>query len=212
MCVCVCGGGGEVTASPAAAAAAQHLVWQAWCCVCVCGGGEVTASPAAAAQHLVWQACAVCVCVCVVGGEVTASPAAAAAAQHLVWQAWLGNRVGRASAFPAEAMLTAARSDTHRPHWGGLDTIKLTTHYACLNKKQCQISNIKSYLDQYFNKKKIIFVFLYIVWFVFQRLTQNCLCMYLFSYLSVCLYFIMCYFVVYVFINFCALKRSRTSN
>ncbi len=60
---------------------------------------------------------------------MTASPAAAAAAQHLVWQAWLGNRVGRASAFPAaEAMLTAARSDAHRPHWGGLDTIKLTKH------------------------------------------------------------------------------------
>ncbi len=64
----------------------------------------------------------VCVCVCVVGGEVTA-------AQHLVCQAWLGNRVGRASAFSAaEAMLSVARSDAHRPHWGGLDTIKLTTH------------------------------------------------------------------------------------
>lgn len=65
--------------------------------------------------------CLVCVCV-VVGGEVTA-------AQHLVCQAWLGNRVGRASAFSAaEAMLSVARSDAHRPHWGGLDTIKLTTH------------------------------------------------------------------------------------
>lgn len=73
-----------------------------------------------------------------------------AAAQHLVCQAWLGNKVGRALAFPAvEAMLTAARSDAHRPHWGGLETIKLTAHKMPetnrTNKNKCQKANIKSY-------------------------------------------------------------------
>jgi len=79
--------------------------------------------------------------VCVCGGGV-------AAAQHLVCQAWLGNKVGRALAFPAvEAMHTAARrSDAHRLHWG--ETIKLTAHKMPeLTQHECQTANIKSYLD-----------------------------------------------------------------
>lgn len=87
-----------------------------------------------------------------------------AAAQHLVCQAWLGNKVGRASAFPAvEAMLTAARSDAHRPHWGGLETIKLT---ACkmpeltkMNVKK-QISNHTGLVLRFFN-----IAFLYCLYF-----------------------------------------------
>jgi len=91
-------------------------------------------------RPLSFLTCVCSVCVCVWWGV--------AAAQHLVCQAWLGNKVGRALAFPAvEAMHTAARrSDAHQLHWG--ETIKLTAHKMPeLTQHECQTANIKSYLD-----------------------------------------------------------------